>query len=185
MIKNAFVRAALLTACTFGLVCCGGGGGGSSSKKGVDAGNLIPETASDFEIAADFLGLKIDFDCSEVVFTHATHAEGQCSGNCSGTLASSSGITIRETGRTHSYQNVTGNWAITFNGDYYTINFTDLKEGQKNLGYLKMSFRAYSVNEGGAVRLVSGDVFDGEVSIRNYTGKLSGSAAIKTEPVKP
>ena len=46
MIKNAFVRAALLTACTFGLVCCGGGGGGSSSNVFSALNNILSSATS-------------------------------------------------------------------------------------------------------------------------------------------
>ena len=189
MLKNAFTRSALVAICALGLCCCGGGGGGggSSSTGGINAGNLIPETASDFTIEADFLGFELDFDCDNIVFKHSSHAAGACPGNCHGTITSTSRITIlakdiNGTEKRREYQNVSGSWDVTFTGDYYVLSFYNMKNnGTDVIGNITINFRAHSVNEG-AERVVYGNVIGGHAEIAGYTGTLGGVATIRTQP---
>lgn len=189
MLKNAFIRTMLVASSAFVLSCCGGGGGGSSATRGVDAGNLIPETSSNFAIEADFLGFELDFDCDNIVFKHIGHAEGECPGNCHGTISSTSKITIEAkdingTQKRREYQNVSGSWDISFTGDYYVISFYNMKNnGTDVIGNISIHFRAFGVNEG-AERVVQGNVIGGHAEIAGYTGTLGGVATIKTQPAK-
>ena len=189
MFKNAFIRFAMVTLSSFSLVCCGGGGGGGSSaaKKGIDAGNLIPEKASDFELETSFMGVELDFDCENVTFTHSGHSSGKCPGNCEGTLSTSSSIIIEArdgegSWKRREYSKVSGSWSVRFNGDYYVISFTDLKEnGTTSIGNVTVHFRANSVTEG-AERIVFGEVIGGKADVSGYNLALSGPATIKTQP---
>ncbi len=190
MIKNAFLRSVLVAACAFSLVCCGGGGGGGgSAKKGIDAGNLIPEETSNFELEGGFLGFEIDFDCDNVTFTHTGHEGSECPGDCSGTLSSTSMLTIeaRDSNdmlKSRTYRNVSGSWSVRFNGDYYILSFSDLRQnGSELIGRVTVHFRASAVSEDGA-RIVYGEIVGGHADIAGYSGGLGGSAIIKTEPSK-
>lgn len=186
MIKNAFLRSVLVAACAFSLVCCGGGGGGGSAKKGIDAGNLIPEETSNFKLKGGFLGFEIDFDCDNVTFTHTGHAGSECPGDCSGTLSSTSMLTIeaRDSNdmlKSLTYSDVSGNWSVRFNGDYYILSFSDLRQNGSKIGEVTVHFRASSVSEVGA-RIVSGEIVGGHAEIAGYKGGLGGVASIMTEP---
>lgn len=189
MLKNAFIRAILVTSSALVLCCCGGGGGGggSSAAHGVDAGNLIPETSSNFAIEADFLGFELDFDCDNIVFKHSGHADGECTGNCHGTISSTSRIIIEAkdingTAKRREYQNVSGSWDVSFTGDYYVISFYNMKNnGTDVIGNITINFRASNVNEG-AERVVKGNVIGGHAEIAGYTGTLGGVATIRTQP---
>lgn len=191
MIKNAYIRSLLVTACSFSLVCCGGGGGGGGggSKKGIDAGNLIPEETSNFELKGGFLGFEIDFDCDNVTFTHNGHTGDDCPGDCSGTLSSSSTLTIEardsnDTLKSRTYSNVSGTWSVSFNGDYYVLSFSDLKQNNStSIGKVRVHFRAQAVEESG-VRTVYGEIIGGHAEIAGYSGSLGGTATIKTQPSK-
>lgn len=188
MIKNAFLRSVLVAACAFSLVCCGGGGGGGgSAKKGIDAGNLIPEETSNFELEGGFLGFEIDFDCDNVTFTHKGHEGSECPGDCSGTLSSSSTLTIEardsnDTLKSRTYSNVSGDWSVRFNGDYYILTFSNLcQNDSESIGRVTVHFRASEVSEGG-VRTVYGEIVGGQAEIAGYSGSLGGTAIIKTQP---
>lgn len=189
MLKTVFTRAILVTTGAFMLCCCGGGGGGGSAASGVDAGNLIPETSSNFVIEADFLGFELDFNCDNIVFKHSGHGDGECPGNCHGTITSTSKISIEAkdfngTVKRREYQNVSGSWDVSFNGDYYVISFYNMKNnGTDIIGNITINFRAFGVNEG-AERVVQGNVIGGHAEIAGYTGTLGGVATIKTQPAK-
>lgn len=190
MIKNAFLRSVLVAACAFSLVCCGGGGGGGggSARKGIDAGNLIPEETSNFKLHGGFLGFEIDFDCDNVTFTHTGHEGSECPGDCSGTLSSSSTLKIvaldsNDMKKTLTYSDLSGNWRVRFNGDYYILSFSELRENSKHIGDVTVHFRASAVSEDGA-RIVYGEIVGGHAEIAGYSGGLGGSASIKTEPSK-
>ena len=189
MIKNAFLRSVLVAACAFSLVCCGGGGGGGgSAKKGIDAGNLIPEKTSNFELEGGFLGFEIDFDCDNVTFTHKGHKGSECPGDCSGTLSSSSTLTIEardsnDTLKSRTYSNVSGDWSVRFNGDYYILTFSNLcPNDSESIGSVTVHFRASAVSEAeDGARIVSGEIVGGQAEIDGYRGGLGGTAIIKTE----
>lgn len=187
MIKNAFLRSVLVAACAFSLVCCGGGGGGGgSARKGIDAGNLIPEEASKFKLEGGFLGFKINFDCDNVTFTHTGHEGSECPGDCSGTLSSTSTLTIEardsnDTLKSRTYSNVRGDWSVCFNGDYYILTFSNLCQNDSEIGEVTVNFRASSVSEDGVVRTVGGEIVGGQAKIDGYSGGLGGLASITTE----
>ena len=190
MIKNAFLRSVLVAACAFSLVCCGGGGGGGgSAKKGIDAGNLIPEEASKFKLEGGFLGFEIDFYCDNVTFIHTGHEGSECPGDCSGTLSSTSTLTIKASDsndmeKTRTYSGVSGKWSVSFNGDYYILSFSELRENSKHIdiGSVTVYFRASGVEEDGVVRRVDGEIVGGQAAIAGYSGGLGGLAWIITEP---
>ena len=188
MIKNAFLRSVLVAACAFSLVCCGGGGGGGgSAKKGIDAGNLIPEKSSNFKLKGGFLGFVIDFYCDNVTFTHTGHEGSECPGDCSGTLSSSSTLTIKasdsnDTQIYRTYSDVSGEWSVRFNGDYYILSFSELYQNDSEyIGEVTVYFRASSVSEDGDERTVGGEIVGGQAEIAGYKGGLGGFASIMTK----
>ena len=191
MIKNVFYRTVLLVACSFSLVCCGGGGGGGSSDAtaSVEAGNLIPETASNFKLQANLQNCRIDFLCDNILFKHP-HKEGACVTNCSGSISSESQVTFEvrdsEDKVGGTYSNVAGQWDVSFSGGHYTLTFYNLKSNSRTIGAITLKFKASSVTETKEHRVVAGNVTDGEVRVEGMSdsmNRLFGSATITTHSV--